>query len=86
MKKSEDNRNSIDDTPLNDPVFCDSQLSEGWYRFVTAVRTRNVRRETPYQRAPMYYSLFISLDNHCFTILTLIVNVNCWPRRDIRSG
>ena len=41
MKKSEDNRNSIDDTPLNDPVFCDTQLSEGWrYRFVTAVGTR----------------------------------------------
>ena len=40
MKKNEDNRNSIDDTPLNDPVFCDTQLSEGWYRFVTAVGTR----------------------------------------------
>ena len=40
MKKNEDNRNSIDDTPLNDPVFCDTQLSERWYRFVTAVGTR----------------------------------------------
>ena len=41
MKKSEDNRNSIDDTPPNDPVFCDTQLSEEWrYRFVTAVGTR----------------------------------------------
>ena len=40
MKKSEDNRHSIDDTLLNDPVFCDTQLSEGWYRFVTAVGTR----------------------------------------------
>ena len=40
MKKSEDNRNSIDDTPLNDPVFCDTQLFERWYRFVRAVRTR----------------------------------------------
>ena len=40
MKKSEDNRHSSDDTPLNDVVFCDTQLSEGWYRFVTAVGTR----------------------------------------------
>ena len=45
MKKSEDNRNSIDDTPLNDPVFCDTQLSEGWYRFETAVRTRTPEEE-----------------------------------------
>ena len=45
MKKSVDNRNSIDDTPLNDPVFCDTQLSEGWYHFVTAVRTRTPEEE-----------------------------------------
>ena len=40
MKQGDDNRNTIDDTPLNGPVFRDTQLSEGWYRFVTAVRTR----------------------------------------------
>ena len=45
MKKSVDNRNSIDDTLLNDPVFCDTQLSEGWYRFVTAVKTRTPEEE-----------------------------------------
>ena len=45
MKKSVDNGNSIDDTPLNDPVFWDTQLSEGWYRFVTAVRTRTSEEE-----------------------------------------
>ena len=40
MKQSDDKRNTIDDTPLNGSVFCVSQLSEGWYRFVTAVGTR----------------------------------------------
>ena len=40
MKQGDDNRNTIDDTPLNGPVFCDTQLSQGWYRFVTAVGTR----------------------------------------------
>ena len=29
-------RTTIDDTPLNNPVFCNTQLSEAWYRFVTA--------------------------------------------------
>ena len=33
-------RTTIDDTPLNNPVFCNTQLSEAWYRFVTAARTR----------------------------------------------
>ena len=33
MKQSDDNRNTIDDTPLNGPVFCVTQLSEGWYLF-----------------------------------------------------
>ena len=40
MKQSDDKRNTIDDTPLNDSVFCVTQLSEGWYRFVAAVGTR----------------------------------------------
>ena len=40
MKQSGDKRNTIDETPLNGPVFCVTQLSEGWYRFVTAVGTR----------------------------------------------
>ena len=40
MKQSDDKRNTTDDTPLNGPVFRDTQLSEGWYRFVTAVGTR----------------------------------------------
>ena len=40
MKHSDDKRNTIDDTPLNGSVFCVTQLSEGWYRFVAAVGTR----------------------------------------------
>ena len=40
MKQSDDKRNTTDDTPLNGSVFCVTQLSEGWYRFVTAVGTR----------------------------------------------
>ena len=40
MKQSDDNRNTIDDTPLNGPVFCVTQLSEGWYLFVKGVGTR----------------------------------------------
>ena len=40
MKQSDDKRNTTDDTPLNGLVFRDTQLSEGWYRFVTAVGTR----------------------------------------------
>ena len=40
MKQGDEKRNTFDDTPLNGPVFCDTQLSEGWYRFVTAVGTR----------------------------------------------
>ena len=40
MKQSDDKRKTTDDTPLNGPVFRDTQLSEGWYRFVTAVGTR----------------------------------------------
>ena len=40
MKQSDDKRNTTDDTPLNGPVFRDTQLSKGWYRFVTAVGTR----------------------------------------------
>ena len=40
MKQSDDKRNTIDDTPLNGSVFCVTQLSEGWYRFVAAVGTR----------------------------------------------
>ena len=40
MKQSDEKRNTFDDTPLNGPVFRDTQLSEGWYRFVTAVGTR----------------------------------------------
>ena len=40
MKQSDDKRNTIDDTPLNDSVFCVTQLSEGWYRFVAGVGTR----------------------------------------------
>ena len=40
MKHSDDKRNTIDDTPLNGSVFCVTQLSEGWYRFVTAVGTK----------------------------------------------
>ena len=40
MKQGDEKRNTFDDTPLNDPVFRDTQLSEGWYRFVTAVGTR----------------------------------------------
>ena len=40
MKQSDDKRNTIYYTPLNGPVFCDTQLFEGWYRFVTAVGTR----------------------------------------------
>ena len=40
--KRDDKRNTIDDTPLNGPVFCLTQLSEGWYRFVTAVGTRTL--------------------------------------------
>ena len=40
MKHSDDKRNNIDDVSLNDPVFCVTQLSAGWYRFVTAVGTR----------------------------------------------
>ena len=40
IKQSDDKRNTIDDTPLNDSVFCVTQLSEGWYRFVAAVGTR----------------------------------------------
>ena len=42
MKQSDDKRNTIDDTPLNGPVFCVTQLSEGWYRLVTAVGTRTL--------------------------------------------
>ena len=42
MKHSDDKRNTIDDTPLNGSVFCLTQLSEGWYRFVTAVGTRTL--------------------------------------------
>ena len=34
MKQSDDKRNTIDDTPLNGPVFYVTQLSEGWYRAV----------------------------------------------------
>ena len=41
MKHSDDKRNNIDDVSLNDPVFCVTQLSEGWYCFVTAVGTRS---------------------------------------------
>ena len=40
MKQSDDKRNTTDDTPLNGPVFRYTQLSEGWYRFVTTVGTR----------------------------------------------
>ena len=40
MKQSDDKRNTIDDASLNGPVFCVTQLSAGWYRFVTAVGTR----------------------------------------------
>ena len=40
MKQGDEKRNTLDDTPLNGPVFRDTQLSEGWYRFVTAVGTR----------------------------------------------
>ena len=40
MKHSDDKRNNIDDVSLNDPVFCVTQLSAGWYCFVTAVGTR----------------------------------------------
>ena len=40
MKQSHDKRNTIDNTPLNGSVFCVTQLSKGWYRFVTAVGTR----------------------------------------------
>ena len=41
MKQSDDKRNTIDDTPLNGSVqLCDTQLSDGWYRFVAAVGTR----------------------------------------------
>ena len=40
MKKSDDKRNTTDDVSLNGPVFCVTQLSEGWYCFVTAVGTR----------------------------------------------
>ena len=40
MKQGDEKRNTFDDTPLNGPVFRDTQLSEGWYRFVTAVGTR----------------------------------------------
>ena len=60
MKKSEDNRNSIDDTPLNDPVFCDTKLSEGWYRFVTAVRTRTPEEEKLSTRAHVLFSIYFS--------------------------
>ena len=42
MKHSDDKRNTIDDTPLNGSVFCVTQLSEGWYRFVTTVGTRTL--------------------------------------------
>ena len=38
--QSDDHRNTIDDTLLNGPVICGTQLSEGLYRFVTAVGTR----------------------------------------------
>ena len=40
MKQGDEKRNTFDDTPLNGSVFRDTQLSEGWYRFVTAVGTR----------------------------------------------
>ena len=41
MKQSDKKGNTIDDTPLNGSVqLCDTQLSDGWYRFVTAVGTR----------------------------------------------
>ena len=40
MKQGDEKRNTFDDTPLNGPVFRDTQLSEGWYRFVTAVGAR----------------------------------------------
>ena len=40
MKQSDDKRNTIDDTPLNGSVFCVTQLSEEWYRFVATVGTR----------------------------------------------
>ena len=40
MKQSDDKRNTTDDTPLNGPVFCVTQLSETWYRVVKAVGTR----------------------------------------------
>ena len=42
MKQSDDKRNTIDDTPLNGSVFCVTQLSKGWYRFVAAVGTRTL--------------------------------------------
>ena len=40
MKQSDHKRKTTDDTLLNGPVFRDTQLSEGWYRFVTAVGAR----------------------------------------------
>ena len=40
MKQSDHKRKTTDDTPLNGPVFRDTQLSERWYHFVTAVGAR----------------------------------------------
>ena len=40
MKQGDEKRNTFDDTPLNGPVFRDTQLSEDWYRFVAAVGAR----------------------------------------------
>ena len=40
MKQGDEKRNTFDDTPLNGSVFRDTQLSEGWYRFVTVIGTR----------------------------------------------
>ena len=40
MKQGDEKRNTFDNTPLNGSVFRDTQLSEGWYRFVTVIGTR----------------------------------------------
>ncbi|XP_066022865.1 uromodulin-like [Pocillopora verrucosa] len=47
---SDANRRSNYDTPLSGPAFCDSQLSDGWYRFVGAAGTRMpTTRVLPYK-------------------------------------
>ena len=77
MKQSDDKSNTTDDTLLNGPVFRDTQLSEGWYRFVTAVGTR-----TPTTCVDSYKCGKANL--HCLTLWLLeAINLLLLPTKSI---